>query len=134
MLGFITLILGMKVKWPFTWRRDRGNLDAMRLLIEAGADVNANASLGKPLHEAAEKGNMDAMRLLIEAGADVNAKDEMGTVLHAVAERGSVDAMRLLIEAGADVNARVHYTHPRDEVKWPFTWRRTAAIWMRCGY
>ena len=54
-----------------------GHVDAMRLLIEHGASVNAkNEWDNTPLHKASFKGHTDAMKLLIEHGADVYAKDK----------------------------------------------------------
>ena len=48
--------------------------DAMHLLIEKGADLNAvNAKLSTPLH-LTEK-NIDSIRILLEAGADPNLLD-----------------------------------------------------------
>ena len=58
-----------------------GDLDAVKLLIDAGADVNAREDDedGKtPLLAACCCYNPDIVRALIEAGADVNAKDEFG--------------------------------------------------------
>jgi len=52
-----------------------GHLNIMGLLIEHGADVNAqNDWLSTPLH-LTEK-NMEAIRMLLEAGADPNIKDK----------------------------------------------------------
>ena len=75
---------------------------AVRVLIEAGADVDArDAKECTPLHWIKEDG---AVRALIEAGADVNARDIHGhTPLHnRIIPEGAV---RALIKAGADVNA-----------------------------
>ena len=48
------------------------NTDAMQLLIEAGADIDARSDIGlTPLHWAALCGNTAAIQLLIGAGANV---------------------------------------------------------------
>jgi hypothetical protein len=93
----------------------RGNLDAARLLIELGADVNAIDSEQQrltPLHGRAEHGDVEMVDLLLEHGADVHAASCMGTPLHcavggfqhAPPERWREVAERLL-DFGADVNA-----------------------------
>ena len=53
-----------------------GKTDAMRVLLEAGANVNAKESWGgtTALMWAVSEGHAEAARLLIDAGADVNAR------------------------------------------------------------
>ncbi|MDJ0632365.1 MAG: sigma-70 family RNA polymerase sigma factor [Xenococcaceae cyanobacterium MO_188.B29] len=56
----------------------RGYLDIVKLLIDAGADVNAkegNYSKSTPLHWAAKEGNLQVVKLLVESGAKLNVKD-----------------------------------------------------------
>lgn len=54
-------------------------IDAMRLLIQYGADVNAVDSLLRtPLHRAAMFGHTEAARLLLSRGADASARDKYG--------------------------------------------------------
>jgi ankyrin repeat protein/serine/threonine protein kinase len=80
-----------------------------KLLIEAGADVNARDYLDQsPLEWAAKYASPEIVQMLIKAGADVNAESSYGTVLMAGTQ---VEIAKLLIEAGADVNAG-KYTSP----------------------
>ena len=56
----------------------RGYIDIVKLLIDAGADVNAkegNYSKSTPLHWAAKEGNLQVVKLLVESGAELNVKD-----------------------------------------------------------
>lgn len=87
-----------------------GKVDAMRALLELGADVAArstNPLQNTALHAAAAGGKVDAMRLLVQAGAPVDAKDAGGhTPLIIAAGNGLADGVRLLLEKGADPHAR----------------------------
>ncbi len=98
----------------------RGKVDAARLLIEFGAQVNAMDSEKQrlmPLHGRVEHGDVEMVELLLHHGADVHAASSMGTPLHCavggfqhappacwreVAER--------LVALGADVNAGSPWT------------------------
>lgn len=52
----------------------RGQKEIVRLLIEKGADVNAQGGFyGNALQAASVRGDELMIRLLIEKGADVNA-------------------------------------------------------------
>ncbi len=56
-----------------------GSTDAIKMLLEAKAEVNAACKDGcTALHHAAVSGRLEGMLLLIEANADVEAKDESG--------------------------------------------------------
>ena len=85
-----------------------GNIEVVKQLLAAGANVNAkNKWGGTPLHWAARGGHKEIVELLIAKGANVNAKnDEDGTPLHLAADRGHTEVVELLITAGADVNAK----------------------------
>ena len=84
------------------------NLEIVRLLVDAGADVNAtDAILGRPmLSWAIQDNNPEIVRLLVDAGADVNATDDLGEpMLFRVIQDNNPETVRLLVDAGADVNA-----------------------------
>ena len=69
---------------------ERDALDAIKLCVELGADVNAGDEAGETaLHSAAYRGNDGALsivRFLVEKGARVNAKDMFGWTPLAIAE------------------------------------------------
>jgi ankyrin repeat protein len=57
----------------------KGNIEAVKQHLDAGADVNAKDGGGwTPLHFAAWFGHTEVAELLIAKGADVNAKDHTG--------------------------------------------------------
>ena len=79
--------------------------EIVRLLVEAGADVNAAEGSGgnTPLHEAVAQGNGEIVKILVAAGADVNAEGFMGhTPLTLAAEEGAKEIMRILLRPGLD--------------------------------
>ncbi|WP_257287900.1 ankyrin repeat domain-containing protein, partial [Endozoicomonas sp. SESOKO2] len=60
---------------PLIFAADKPDPVILKLLINAGAKVNAANSLGATaLHFAARSNNIDNMKALIEGGADVNAR------------------------------------------------------------
>ena len=85
-------------------------IESIRLLITAGADVNAADVRGHtPLMSAADKMSAALIKMLLEAGArvSINAKDNEGrTALMFAAERGHVETIKMLLEAGAAINAK----------------------------
>jgi ankyrin repeat protein len=79
--------------------------DALRLLIEHGADPNVrdvgdNAS---PLHFAAANGHLESVRILLDAGADVHGAGDVhdGEVIGWAARQGNEAVVNLLLERGA---------------------------------
>ena len=84
-----------------------GNWEAVRTLLEQGADVTATAPDGATaLHWASYWDDVDTAELLIRASADVNAANDLGaTPLWIASLNGSASMVRRLLEAGADPNA-----------------------------
>lgn len=81
-------------------------MNAIKLLLKAGADVNAGDSNKKtPLMYAAEKNLIDYLHVFIEAGAAVNAKDTVNNTaaIYAVI-KNKPEALVLLIEKGIDLD------------------------------
>lgn len=83
-----------------------GTAEHVKLLLDAGAAVNATSESGATALMAAA-GDPVKSAMLIEAGADVNARSQSGgTALMAAASRDSnADLVRALLARGADARA-----------------------------
>ena len=82
------------------------NTEAVRALLDKGADVNEPAYTSKtPLHYASHSRNMEILKVILSKGADVEARTEQGfTPLGYAVGLNHPDNCRALLEAGADVN------------------------------
>lgn len=85
--------------------------DALRYLLEVGADVNSAMAeaLQTPLYRAAAEGDVESMRILIAAKADINRPSRNGfSPLMGALARKQVEASKVLLSAGADRNCRAN--------------------------
>ena len=90
---------------PLHAAASEGRADEVRLLVNAGTDVNATEKNGSTaLHAAASSGHRDVVRVLLDAGADLGAGGDW-TPLHDAVSGGHRGVARLLLDAGANVNA-----------------------------
>ncbi|CAG7635116.1 hypothetical protein PAESOLCIP111_03627 [Paenibacillus solanacearum] len=90
---------------PLCMAAGGGHTDIVRLLLRAGADLNAPWYANNYMGYAVDAG-MGMARLLLEAGADPNHANWLGvTYLHKAAWLGHAEWAELLLEYGADLNA-----------------------------
>ncbi|KAG7457247.1 B-cell lymphoma 3 protein [Solea senegalensis] len=90
----------------------RGRKDLARMLLDAGADINAMdiKSGQSPLMHAVESNNADMVHFLIENGSDVNSQSYSGnTALHGACGRDQADTVRLLLKSGADSSLKNYH-------------------------
>jgi hypothetical protein len=87
-------------KEPLVIAVTHGNLEAVKYLVEHGADISgAYIVIGR--------GEMEMLRYFVEHGMDVNLKNSVGnTALNLALSRGGVNIVRYLLEQGADINAQ----------------------------
>lgn len=88
-----------------------GHTDVVKMLLTAGANVNAGAgNRTSALHVAAASGKTDIVNALLGAGARVDVVDQDGNApLHiAVANPTNKEIVRALLDAGARVDAANH--------------------------
>jgi ankyrin repeat protein len=86
------------------------NLELVKLLVECGADVNAqDAYKNTALHQLArrrDRTSESCAQYMLQNNAEPNARDEKGrTPLLEAAERGHLGMVKILIEQGADVSS-----------------------------
>ncbi|TFY58838.1 hypothetical protein EVG20_g8001, partial [Dentipellis fragilis] len=88
---------------------DKNHTSLAEILLEKGADVNAQACYNRTaLRAASSKGYTYLVEILLEKGADINAQsDNYGNALVAASKRGHTPLAKVLLEKGADVNAHV---------------------------
>jgi ankyrin repeat protein len=73
-----------------------------RLLVDAGADVNARQQAGiTPLHETAQNGDLELTQLLLDHGADPSALDDQGKTPAATAREHGHETLAALLEKTA---------------------------------
>jgi ankyrin repeat protein len=92
------------------WAARSDRVEAIRLLVELGADVDADPYRGTALTWAAVNGRVDSVRALVELGADPNRRGTFGgpshgegvTAIHLAAQAGEREAVVALLALGAD--------------------------------
>jgi ankyrin repeat protein len=110
---------------PFFVAARAGDVELMRLFVDAGADPHAPNGQGTtPLmvaagvgargyHPVRERDAFEAVKLCMDLGSDVNAVDTFGeTALHGAAYRGlsgSDAIIQVLVQRGAGLNVKNHY-------------------------
>jgi ankyrin repeat protein len=107
------------------WAAKSDRAQALPLLVELGARVDADPYRGTALTWAAANGRLDSIRTLVELGADVDQRGTFGgpshgegvTAIHLAAQSGQREAVATLLELGADPLIR-DKLHGGDALGW----------------
>lgn len=84
-----------------------GHAEVAKILLEKGADIEANSHMYTPLMLAVSEGHLDIAKLLLDNGAKPNVSLVTGkTPLMMASEKGDVDMIALLLKRRAHINAR----------------------------
>ena len=78
-----------------------GHTEIVKLLLEAGANINEMSSAGAVLIKASSEGHLDTVKLLLEAGADVNQITNGYNALYIALKTQHPDIVRVLLDVGA---------------------------------
>ena len=104
---------------PLSQKAMKGDLNAVKTLVDKGADVNERTSCGgtagtqfTALMCAAWAGNTAVVEYLLDHGADINSTYSRGygTALTLAVEYRHPETARLLLERGANPNAKIGYS------------------------
>jgi ankyrin repeat protein len=87
---------------------ENGNMEVVRMLLDAKANPNAQDRTGKtPVTIAAERGKPEVLKALVAAGGNPNSRDQVeGSPLLWASGLGGPETVAILLEAGADPNVQ----------------------------
>ena len=117
----------------------QGDVDSARLLLDAGARIDATAADGSaPLALAAFSDQATVVKLLLERGADPNAIGGGYAALHAAVLRGNAEVVRALLAKGANPNLRLvrPTPHSRGQEEYQFhkLWVGATPFWLATAF
>ena len=89
---------------PIHYATGHGHIDAVRLLLEHGANVNSLNGGTTPLHIASYNGNTNINSLLLDYDANLTIYNKAGHLAIHMAVK-NIDVFQQLLDGGADINA-----------------------------
>jgi len=97
----------------------KGNLDIVKMLVEAGASLELRTEDGStPLHNAVASGQVDVVKLLLLSGADSNAQTiDKVTPLILACYHGYLSIVKELLKFSASVTMEDEWGTPLDTAK-----------------
>lgn len=115
---FFTARLPVDLARPLLWptplcvAAKHGQVEVMRHLIDAGADINIDDYPFNPLGHAATSGSFEAVQMLVQAGATIHTDDDhrkqgYHDVVEAAAIGGSSKIVQYFLDLGCEVNPTV---------------------------
>ena len=79
--------------------------DMVKILLDSGAHVNARREGEPPLMVAVTYATEEAVEMLLDAGADLDAQSDLGNAIQRASAKGHDRVVRLLLDRGADMSA-----------------------------
>uniref|UniRef100_S4RW98 Euchromatic histone-lysine N-methyltransferase 1b n=1 Tax=Petromyzon marinus TaxID=7757 RepID=S4RW98_PETMA len=95
-------IEGQRKRTPMHGAAERGHVEVLHTLVQAGGNIDAcDQDQKTPLLQAAESNQLASTRYLVKAGAYVAHKDDEGaTCLHLAAKKGNLEVVQYLVSTG----------------------------------
>lgn len=94
-----------RIPMPFFYAAERGRVEIMELLLDAGANINAvNEFQETSCHAAIRYGHLNALKLLLERGADVSHTGNLSLLKAAKKYGDDQETAVLLINCGASLD------------------------------
>merc|ERR1712098_854873 len=101
------MFVGYRSLTPLTWAVGQEQLDVVKMLLDANANVDAQDYYGTALMRAAYDTNLEMVYFLLEKKANVNARSKCGkTALMGASLRGEHKTVSALLKAGAEIDAQ----------------------------
>lgn len=92
--------IGRELETPLHMACTRDVIEDVRVLLAAGADVNARDTIGMtPLMRAVYSVNLEMVNLLLDAGADPYPQTEFGSTALSIAKSATGTDLQPIIEA-----------------------------------
>lgn len=102
---------------PLMDAAEEGDINAVKALLDKGADVNKSGPDYTALMVASARGRTDVVKLLMDRGADVNMVISSGMcALAFAAENGHTGIVEILVEKGADVDKAIKALEKRTSI------------------
>jgi ankyrin repeat protein len=105
-------LLDKRMNTPLHLAAEAGNVEIAQLLINSGANLNAQDDMGRtPLHRSTSfRPNLEMIDLLIQNGVDTNILDNDGNpAVSSVVDGIKIDAVKKIIEGGYRINKKLTY-------------------------
>ena len=93
---------------PLHFAVESDNLEMVKLLINAGSDVNSVAMNSlTPLFSAVATGDIEIVKFLVSSGADLKCRNQQqDTVIHLAIKLGNIELVRFFASKGVDLTAK----------------------------
>jgi ankyrin repeat protein len=130
---------GKEWRTPLMLAAKRGHPEVVKVLAEAGADIEYHSGNGlTPLMEAASSARTSETHAatvgsLLEAGADVSKENYINgnTALHYAAVTANLQAAKLLVAAGANIVAENQEGYTPMDYANKHRWNYDMRVWFR---
>ena len=117
---FLTKLLnrGANIHGYFRDAARYGNVEAMKFLLQHGADINETSiDGGSGLISASYKGHVEAVRFLLEKGADISMLLDQRNALYWAVDRQHPEIVDLLLEKEIDTSGALVLAVEKGDVK-----------------